>query len=96
VAQKHVVLLSGGLSDNEDMSRHHRINRDRKEPSPLPDDLFFSPAPWPFPGRPPRHDLETWTVTDDWPQSVPVTDAEVDVFEAWFGDFFDAMFGPCR
>lgn len=21
--------------------------------------------PWPFPGRPPKHDLSTWTVTDD-------------------------------
>jgi hypothetical protein len=52
--------------------------------------------PWPFPGRPPKHDLETWTVTDDWPRRVPVTDAEVDVFEAWFGDLFDDMFGPCR
>jgi predicted HTH transcriptional regulator len=26
----------------------------------------------------------------------PVTDAEVDVFEAWFGDLFDELFGPCR
>jgi hypothetical protein len=47
-------------------------------------------------GRPPKHDLETWTVTDDWPTRVPVTDAEVDVFEAWFGDLFDELFGQCR
>jgi hypothetical protein len=33
-----------------------------------------------------------WTVTDDWPEDVPVTEAEVDVFEAWFGDLFDALF----
>jgi hypothetical protein len=52
--------------------------------------------PWPFPGRPPKHDIKAWAVTDDWPQRVPVTDAEVDVFEAWFGDLFDDMFGPCR
>ncbi len=51
---------------------------------------------WPFPGRPPKHDVENWTVTDDWPDRVPVTDAEVDVFEAWFGDLFDELFGPCR
>lgn len=50
----------------------------------------------PFPGRPPKYDLETWTVADDWPQRVPVTEAEVDVFEAWFGDLFDELFGPCR
>jgi hypothetical protein len=53
-------------------------------------------APWPFPGRPPKHDLETWIVTDDWPRRTSVTDAEVDVFEAWFGDVFDEMFGPCQ
>ena len=39
--------------------------------------------PWPFPGRPSRHELGAWTVTDDWPERVLVTDAEVDVFEAW-------------
>ena len=27
---------------------------------------------------------------------VPVTDAEIDVFEAWFGDLFNDLFGPCR
>ena len=52
--------------------------------------------PWPFPGRPPKHDLSTWTVTDDWPEHIPVTEAEVDVFEAWFGDIFDELFGSCR
>jgi hypothetical protein len=50
--------------------------------------------PWPFAGRPPKHDLTTWTVTDDWPEHVPVTAAEVDVFEAWFGDILDELFGP--
>ena len=52
--------------------------------------------PWPFAGRPPKHDVEAWTVTDDWPERVPITDAEVNVFEAWFGDLFDELFGPCR
>lgn len=47
-------------------------------------------------GRPPKHDLSTWTVTDDWPGRVPVMQAEVAVFEAWFGDLFDELFGPCR
>lgn len=37
--------------------------------------------PSPFPGRPPKHDLSTWTVTGDWPRPVPVTEAEVEVFE---------------
>ena len=34
----------------------------------------------------------TWTVTDDWPEDVPVTEAEIEVFEAWFGDLFDELF----
>ena len=50
--------------------------------------------PWPFPGRPLKHDLSTWTVTDNWPEHIPVTEPEVDVFEAWFGDLFDELFGP--
>jgi hypothetical protein len=40
--------------------------------------------------------LSTWTVTDDWPERVPVTSVEVDVFEAWFGDVFDELFRPCQ
>jgi hypothetical protein len=47
-------------------------------------------------GRPQKHDLSNWKVRDDWPKRIPVTDAEVDVFEAWFGDLFDELFGPCR
>lgn len=50
--------------------------------------------PWPFAGRPPKHDPATWIVTDDWPEAVPVTEAEVDVFERWFGDLFDDLLGP--
>jgi len=37
-------------------------------------------------------DPTTWTVTDDWPEDVPVTEAEIEVFEAWFGDLFDELF----
>ncbi len=44
-------------------------------------------------GRPAKHDQSTWTVTDDWPDPVPVSEAEIDVFEAWFGDLFDELFG---
>lgn len=45
-------------------------------------------------GRPVKHDLSTWIVTDDWPARVPVTEREVDVFEAWFGDILDELLGP--
>jgi hypothetical protein len=32
-------------------------------------------------------------VTDDWPEDVLVTEAEISVFEVWFGDLFDELFG---
>ncbi|MDQ8754804.1 hypothetical protein RCO27_01055 [Sphingosinicella sp. LHD-64] len=75
-----------------------RTNRYRAE---CPDDLFdYAARPVgsvrPCTGQNPKDDLSTWTVTDDWPERVPVTSAEVDVFEAWFGDVFDELFGPCR
>jgi len=50
--------------------------------------------PWPFPSRPPKHDLSTGTVTDNWPGQVPVTEGEIEVFERWFADLFDELFGP--
>ena len=28
----------------------------------------------------------------DWPKDVPVTEAEIEVFEAWFGELFDDLF----
>ena len=43
-------------------------------------------------GRPAPDDPTTWTVKDDWPEDVPVTEAEIEVFEAWFGDLFDELF----
>jgi hypothetical protein len=68
----------------------------RKHPPTVSEQLHqLLGEPWPFPGRPPKHDLSEWAVTDDWPERVPVTQAEIDVFEAWFGDLFDELFGPC-
>jgi hypothetical protein len=32
-------------------------------------------------------------MTDDWPEDVPATEAEIAVFEAWFGELFDELFG---
>jgi hypothetical protein len=74
--------------------------RRRSEPSDfapgaLPDDLYSYLSPPPRIGRPVKHDLTDWTVTDDWPEAIPITEAELDVFEAWFGDLFDELFGPC-
>jgi hypothetical protein len=58
----------------------------------------FTPTPGPPPriGRPLKLAPETWTVADDWPERLPVTQAEIDLFEAWFGDVFDELFGPPR
>jgi hypothetical protein len=59
----------------------------------LPDDLYdYARPPARRVGRPAAWDTTAWTVTDDWPDEVPITEAEIDVFEAWFGDLFDELF----
>jgi hypothetical protein len=78
------------------MSRHRSSLRDRAAVGELPSDLYVVPGPWPRLGRPVKHDVAVWRVIDDWPANVPVMDDEIDVFEAWFGDLFDELFGPSR
>ena len=74
-----------------------KANRRRRAPAGvLPDDLYIVPGQLPRIVRPDRHDLSTWTVTDDWPDHIPVSKIEIDVFEAWFGDLFDELIGPRR
>lgn len=72
----------------------------RSTPQTLPDDLYdygFDSAP-PAPRRrnpsPDTFDVEKLPVIDDWPERVPVTEAEVDIFERYFGDVLDRLFGP--
>lgn len=75
---------------NSEASAHRsRRNRPPTASEQLEELLGY---PWPIPGRPPRHDLSTWIVTDDWPDPVPVTETEIAVFERWFGDLFDELF----
>jgi len=83
--------------------KHHRAQRRcprRPIHKPIPDDLFDyadDPAPRMSPSRGrPSHvfDVERLPVIDDWPEYVPITEAEIQVFERWFGDVFDDMFGP--
>jgi hypothetical protein len=62
-------------------------------PDDAPDNLYDYARPSARrAGRPAPEDPTTRTVKDDWPADVPVTEAEADVFEAWFGDLFDELF----
>jgi hypothetical protein len=61
--------------------------------APLDDLYDYARVPARPGRRQPKRASVTWTVTDNWPNDVPVTDAEVDVFEAWFGSLFDELFG---
>jgi hypothetical protein len=75
--------------------------RTPSRPAHCPDDLLdyaqiALASALPDGGRPPKDDLSTWVVTDDWPKRIPVSSVEVDVFQAWFGDVFDELFGPCQ
>lgn len=69
-----------------------------------PDNLYnYADDPTPAPSRPRDHhararnrqtytsNVETMRVVDNWPKYVPVTEAEIRVFERWFGDVFDEL-----
>lgn len=74
---------------------HRRKSKPDKVPAPgeVPDDLYdYADLPARRVGRPIADDVTTGTVTDDWPDEVPVTEAEIEVFEVWFGDLFDELF----
>ncbi|MCB1970010.1 MAG: hypothetical protein KDG54_06345 [Geminicoccaceae bacterium] len=81
--------------------RHARKGRPRTSaPETLPDDLFdYAADPTPD-GRERRRsplrivDIETLPVIDDWPETVPVTMSEVEIFERHFGNVLDRLFGP--
>jgi len=82
--------------------RRVRKGRPRQPvPETLPDDLFdYADDPTPD-GRTRASDTpllgsngQRMRVTDDWPEDIPVTEAEIDVFERWFGDVFDELLNP--
>jgi hypothetical protein len=74
-------------------SHAHRRARGVRE-GVFPDALYdYVQIPERKPGRPVQHSLVGWRVVDDWPGRVPVTEREVEVFEAWFGDILDELFG---
>ncbi len=92
MAQSWAILLGTRRRGTADMLRPVR------KPVPTASEQLEALLghPWPFPGRPPKHDVSTWTVTDDWPECVPVSEAEVEVFERWFADLFDQLPGAVR
>lgn len=72
--------------------RRARKGRPRQPvPEALPDDLFdYADEPTPD-GRERRRsplrivDVETLPVFDDWPEKVPITEEELQIFERYFG-----------
>jgi hypothetical protein len=72
------------------MARSQKLRRHR---TPIDDLYDYASAPARRRAGPQAMaDRGEWVVTDDWPEAVPVTDAEVDVFEAWFGELLDELF----
>jgi len=78
-----------------------RLRKERShKPAPmiLPDDLFDYLTERPSHRGGPRgagesiDGIDHETVVDDWPDSIPVTEAEVDIFERYFGDVLDRLF----
>ena len=81
--------------------RRARKGRPRQPvPETLPDDIFdYADDPTPD-GRERRRsplrivDVESLPVFDDWPEKVPITEEELQIFERYFGDLLDRPFGP--
>jgi hypothetical protein len=100
MARTSAILLAKVPCDTSDMARPRKSRPQHiAAPNAVALDLYdYTRRPacrsrrklWP--GQPASDDLTTWTVTDDWPEDVPVTEAEIEVFEAWFGDLFDELF----
>lgn len=60
-----------------------------------PEDLYdYARQPAPRAGRSPSRMEGAITVTDDWPEIVPITEAELRVMEGHFAEELDAICGP--
>lgn len=84
------------MSEQDQPARKRRSRRQKSEP--LPDDLYdyaADPKPSTRPQRraPASKWLDNLRVVDDWPDRVPVTEKEIDVFECYFTDLLDRLFG---
>jgi hypothetical protein len=64
----------------------------RFAPGHLPDNVYtYADTPPPCRRTRPSPVHAPMTVTDDWPEYIPVTEAEIAVFEAWFGDILEEL-----
>ncbi|MGO4712166.1 hypothetical protein [Bradyrhizobium sp. 2TAF24] len=81
-------------------SRVHRHKGRPRPPVPgaLPDDLYdyYDNAPSARRSASHTNAPRTRRVVDDWPERVPITVAEIEVFERWFADVFNELFGPTQ
>ena len=70
--------------------------RRRSRQAKPPTDLYgYLQAPLVVrPESPPARVYPPITVTDDWPDFVPVSDHEARIIEAFFADLLDELFGP--
>lgn len=80
-------------------SRARRGRPQRPAPQALPDDLYNYGDDLAPPRGPRRRNLwsgslDVLPVIDDWSERVPVTEAEVDIFERYFGDILERLFCP--
>ena len=106
MAWSSAVLWIGQACHTGAMAPAQESRRRRVPADASLDDLYDYVAAPARPGRRrAKRASETLTVTDDWPEDVPVTEAEIAVFEAWFGGLFDeargrladcAMMKECR
>jgi len=77
LAWRSAVPPAAASRDPAAMSQTCSSHRRRTECGALPDDLYIVPAPWPRAGRPIKQDIEGWTITNDWPNRIPVGNAEL-------------------
>jgi hypothetical protein len=77
------------------MAQKRRMRRFLPEWSGDPEDLYdYARPPAPRAGRSPLRLEGAIGVTDDWPEIVPITDAELRVMESHFAEELDELFGP--
>lgn len=77
------------------MAQKRTMRRVLPEWSDDPEDLYdYARPPEPRAGRSPLRLEGAIRVTDDWPEIVPITDAELRVIKSHFAEELDELFGP--